>query len=68
MTILGFTSRPTNIGAQKTNDSSLKTYSIVLVGFSIQNSLEKMQFFKKTFLLIKINIEIVLRMFFFLVI
>lgn len=50
--------------ARKFEDSSFKTYSIVSAVFSIQDSLQRVWFFENIFLLAKINIEIVLEMFF----
>lgn len=61
---LGLTSRPINFDAQKTDDLYLNSYDMIIVEFSIQNSLGKIPFFEKCFLLADISIEIVLKMFF----
>lgn len=39
-------------------------YSIVLTEFSLQDSLEKVWFFKEIFLLFEISIEVIIKMFF----
>lgn len=62
---LGLTSKFISFGAQIINRFFLEIYNMVLVGFSLQNSLKKVWFFEKTFLLANINMEIVLRMLFF---
>lgn len=49
---------------QKIDDLALIIYKIVMVSFLFQKKLKKIKFFKKAFLLSKINIEIVLKMFF----
>lgn len=63
-TKLGFITQKTNVGASKIDDSLLETYNIVLPKFSLQNSLRKIRFFKKTFLLANTNMEMVLRILF----
>lgn len=58
--MLGLVPRSIKLKAQKTNRLSVGTYyGIVLASFLLQNSLEKVQFFEKTFLLADTNIEIV---------
>ena len=59
---LGFVIRKTDVGAQKIDGSSLVTYEMVLAGFSVQNKLEKVWFFKETFLLADTSIKMVLEM------
>lgn len=61
VTKLGFTTRLTDVGAQKIDGSLLKTYRIVTASFSIWDKLAKLQFFKLTFLLVNTNIEVVIR-------
>ena len=61
---LGLITWKTVVSAQKIDGSSLVTYKIVLVGFSIQNKLGKVWFFNKTFLLADTSMEVVLEMFF----
>lgn len=53
------------IGAQKINSYPLKTYEIVSARFSFQDKEDKDWFFKKTFLLANISIEVILSMTFF---
>ncbi len=59
---LGLRPRPINIGAQKIEGSLLKTHSMALARFSIQNSLERVRLFKKTFLLADTSMKVVLVM------
>lgn len=51
------------MGIRKIVSSSLKTYSIVSMGVFFQDSLERVQFFKKTFLLAETSMKMVLEMF-----
>ena len=52
----------TNIGAQKIDGFTLKTFGMVLANFQIEDKLGKTRFFQETFLLIDINVEVVLSM------
>ena len=61
---LGFIIQKTSIRARKIDDLPPKTYGIASTRFLIQDSLEKVQFFKKTFLLANTNMEVVLGMLF----
>ncbi len=61
---LGLITRKTNIGAQKIDGSILETYKMVIAGFLIQDRLEKIWFFKETFLLANTSIEVILGMLF----
>ena len=61
---LGLSIRPTDIGAQKIDDSSLKMYGMVMVGFSIQGKTGKIRFFEGTFVFADTSMEIVLGMHF----
>lgn len=45
-----FSTRPTNISAQKIDRSAFKTYKIVIVGFLISEKSQKIQFLRETFL------------------
>lgn len=58
---LGFVTRKTNIAAQKIDSLTLETYGIVIVGFLVQDRLEKVRFFEKTFLLANTSIKVFLR-------
>ena len=53
-----------NVKAQKIDNSTLETFEIVLASFQIEDKLEKVRFFQKTFLLVDFSIEIVLKMLF----
>ena len=57
---LGLKVRPTNVGAQKIDGSTLETCEIVLASFQVEDKLGKPWFFQKTFLLADLNIEVVL--------
>ena len=59
---LGLSIRPTGIGAQKIDGSALKTYGMVIAGFSIQDKTGKIRFFEETFLLADTSMEVVLGM------
>lgn len=60
--MLGLTTQKTSDGAQKIDDSPLKTYGMASAKFLLQNSLRKIWFFKETFILADTNIKVVLRM------
>lgn len=55
---------PTNVGAQKTDNSIIQTFGMVIVSFWIDNKLRRPRFFQKTFLVIKTSMEVILRIFF----
>ena len=59
---LGLRVQKTDVGTQKIDGSPLKTYSIVIVGFQIQNKFGKTRFFQKTFLIADTSMEVVLGM------
>lgn len=59
---LGLLTQKTDVGAQKIDDSTLVTYGIVIVGFSLQEKLGKVWFFEKPFLLADNTIKVVLEM------
>lgn len=61
---LGFTTRKYDIGIQKIDSSILVTYGIVIARFFVQDKLEKIQFFEKTFLLADTSMEVILKMLF----
>lgn len=52
------------IEAQKIDSSTLETYDMVMARFSFQDSLEKIRFFEKIFLLTDTSIEVFLEIFF----
>ncbi len=57
---LVFKIRNTNIGGQKIDGITLKTYKIVVFTFSISDKDNKERFFKKSFLLADIKSNVVL--------
>ena len=63
-TRLGLVIKTTNMNIKKIDGLLLKTYREGIVGFSLKYGLEKMRFFKETFLLAETSIEIVLEIFF----
>ena len=54
----------TNVGAQKIDGSTLKTFEMILASFRIEDILGRAQFFQETFLLADISAEVVLRILF----
>ncbi len=61
-TELGLTTQKISVRAQKIDGSPLKTYGIISASFSLQDSLGRVRFFEKTFLLANINMEVALGM------
>lgn len=61
---LSLTIQKTNVGTQKINSFTLVTYKIVIARLFVQNRLEKVQFFEKTFLLVETSMEVVLKIHF----
>lgn len=61
---LGFVTQEIDVGTQKIDGPILNTYRMVIAGFLVQNKLEKVWFFEKTFLLTNTNIKLVLGMLF----
>ena len=59
---LGLKVRKTDIGAQKIDGSTLKTFRIVLAGFKVEDQLGRVWFFQETFLLADISTKVVLGM------
>ena len=57
---LGFSIRPTDVGAQKINGTTLDTYGIVVTAFSVEDNANRVIFFKETFLVANISPEVVL--------
>lgn len=55
----------TDVGAQKIDSTTLKTFKVVIAAFSIYNRAKKFCFFEKTFLLADISIDMALKPFFF---
>ena len=54
----------TNVGTQKIDKSSLRTYGLVIAIFQVLDKLDYCRFFQETFLLANIRMKVVLSMFF----
>ena len=61
---LGLLIRPTNVGAQKINGTTLDTHRIVGAALSVVDKANRVKFFEKTFLMANISPEVVFRMLF----
>ena len=59
---LGLPIRPTDIGAQKINGTTLKTYGMVVKTFSVENKANQIRFFEEIFLVTNVSPETVLGM------
>ena len=59
---LGLNVHHTNVGAQKIDGSTHKTFGMVLASFQVENKLGRPRFFQETFLLAKISVKVVLGM------
>ena len=57
---LGLQVYRTNIGAQKIDGSTLKTFGMVLASFQVEDKVGRIQFFQETFLLADISMGVVL--------
>ena len=57
---LGLTTQKTSVRTQKIDGLALETYDIISARFLLQNSLEKIRFFKENFLLANTSMKIVL--------
>ena len=61
---LGLVMQSTNFGAQKIDSTTLETYKIILVAFSVIDQVNRVRFFKKTFLVANVSPDVVFRMLF----
>ena len=59
---LGFVMRTTNVGAQKIDGTTLKTYGMVVAAFSVIDQADRVRFFEETFLVANVSPDVVLRM------
>ena len=57
---LGLSNQPTNLVAQKIDGYELKTYSMTIAAFSIQDGLGKTRFLEETFMLVDTSMDVVL--------
>lgn len=60
------TPKPTNVNTQKINNLALKIYEMTTGGFLVEDKLERIRFFKQSFLLADTSLEVILKMPFFL--
>ena len=61
---LGFVVQTTNVGAQKIDSTTLETYGMVVIVFSVTNQANKVRFFEETFLVANVSPDVVFRMLF----
>lgn len=54
-----------NVRTQNINSFSLEIFKMVLASFQIKNKLRKARFFQEIFLLAKINMKMIIEIFFF---
>ena len=59
---LGFSIRPIDIGAQKIDGTTLDTYGMIVVAFSVVDKANQVKFFEKIFLVANVRPKIVLGM------
>ena len=52
--------RPTDVGAQKIDGTTLDTYGVVVAAFSVTDKTNRVKFFEKTFLVANVSPEVVL--------
>ena len=59
---LGLSIRPTDVGAQKIDGTTLDTHGMVVAAFSVEDKANRVRFFEKTFLVANVSPEVVLGM------
>ena len=59
---LGLPIRPTDVGAQKIDGTTLKSYRMVVAAFSVEDKANRVRFFEETFLVANVSPEVVLGM------
>ena len=59
---LGLSIRPTDVGAQKIDGTTLDTHGMVLAAFSVEDKANRVRFFEETFLVANVSPEVVLGM------
>ena len=57
--------RTTNVGTQKIDSTTLKTYGMVVVAFSVTDQANKIKIFEKTFLVANVSPDVIFGMLFF---
>ena len=61
---LGLPIRPTDVGVQKIDGTTPKTYKMVVAAFSVEDKANRVRFFEETFLVANVSPEVVLEMLF----
>ena len=61
---LGLPIRPTDVGAQKIDGTTLDTHGMVVAAFSVEDKANRVRFFEETFLVANVSPEVVLGMLF----
>ena len=61
---IGLSIRPTDVGAQKIDSTTLETFGIVVIAFLVEDKANQVRFFEETFLVANISPEVVLGMLF----
>ena len=61
---LGLPIKPTDVGAQKIDGTTLETYGMVVAAFSVEDKANRVRFFEETFLVANVSPEVVLGMLF----
>ena len=61
---LGLPIRPTDVGAQKIDDTTLDTYGMVVAAFLVIDKANRVRFFEETFLVANVSPEVVFGMLF----
>ena len=61
---LGLPIRPTDVGAQKIDGTTLDTHGMVVAAFSVENKANRVRFFEETFLVANVSPEVVFGMLF----
>ena len=60
---LGLPIQPTDVGAQKMDDTMLDTHGMVVAAFLVVDKANRVRFFEETFLVANVSPEVVLRTF-----
>ena len=59
---LGLVVQTTNVGAQKIDGTTLETYRMVVLVFSVTDEANRIWFFEQTFLVTTVSLDVVLGM------
>ena len=59
---LGLSIRPTDVGAQKIDGTTLYTHGMVVAAFSVEDRANRVRFFEETFLVANVSPEVVFGM------